>query len=132
MGHDRRSRENVHLLWGRSDRFPRPQFIAGFNAGLVDAWAEEYSNRREEAIADFLDFCADDREGWTFWTTLEALLVVTPPFCASCRLIIDNDYATCECEDPVPVTACECNPRGEDRLHERYCPRYVEPAEAAA
>lgn len=72
-----RSTEAVHLLWGRSDEYPRPQLVTAFSDGLVDAMVEEHEARREEAIEWFLSFGDDDRADWTFWETAER--VVTPP-----------------------------------------------------
>lgn len=130
MTHDRRHRQHVNLLWGRSDRFPRPQFITAFNDGLVDAYHEEYCERRDEAIAWFLNLGDEDgREGWTFWETVEALLIVVPPFCTVCRRLHENDdyENVCECDDSVFITTCECDPCGEGREHNRSCPRYEIP-----
>ncbi len=126
MTHDRRDRADVHLLWGRSDRFPRPQLITAFSGGLVDAMVEEHEARREEAIEWFMSFGFDDEGGWTFWETREELLVTAPEFCVSCRRPT-HGVEGCACETPEPRTACECNPRGESREHTRYCPRYSAP-----
>lgn len=64
----------IHVLWGRSDRFPDPQFIAAWPDGLVEAWTDWYYELRAKAIQDFLDFDEPpDAEPWTFWMTSESL-----------------------------------------------------------
>lgn len=130
MAHDRRDRCRVHLLWGRSDRFPRPQLITAFSDGLVDACVEEHHERREEAIDWFLGFGDNDRTGWTFWETVEQLLVTVPTLCILCRRPLESGHGVdqCVCEVPEARTTCECNPRGGDGEHTRYCPRYLVPA----
>lgn len=118
----------MHLLWGRSDRFPRPQLITAFSDGLVDAMVEEHEERREAAIEWFLSFGDGGRSGWTFWESVEELLVAVPEFCARCRRLPDDQFLSCDCEQPELITTCECDPRGEGREHTRYCPRYEQEA----
>lgn len=63
----------IHALWGRSDRYQTPNFIAAWPDGIVDAWHEWYLELRETAIRDFLDF-GDESDGpWTFWMTVECI-----------------------------------------------------------
>jgi hypothetical protein len=122
---DRRSRADVHLLWGRSARFPRPQLITAFSGGLVDAMVEEHEERRNEAIDWFLSFDDGDRADWTFWETVEELLVVAPAICATCRRPEQDRFEACECETPQLETTCECGQANGS--HTRYCPSGPEP-----
>lgn len=117
---DRRTRTRIHLLWGRSDRFPRPQLVTAFSAGLVNANPEEHEARRNDAISWFLDYDVESTRGdWTFWETAEELLIVAPAICSTCRRVAQDPFEACECKDPELVATCEC---GEGPGHTRYCP----------
>lgn len=60
---------NVHVLWARCDRYPRPQFVTAWNDGLVDAWHDWYLELRAKAIDEWISF--GDIDTWTFWMTVE-------------------------------------------------------------
>jgi hypothetical protein len=61
----------VHVLWATCERYRRPQFVAAWSDGLVDAWSETYRDQRAEAERQFAEW-GDERD-WTFWTTVEHL-----------------------------------------------------------
>lgn len=80
-------RVTVHVLWATCATYPRPQFVAAWSDGLVDAWAESYRELREKAEREFEEW--GDVRGWTFWTTAEHLDVPMLPVDALAQLVAD-------------------------------------------
>lgn len=60
----------VKMLWARSSRYDRPQFVCSWAEGLGDAWPDEAARIRAESEAWFRDF-GDGTDVWSFWTTTE-------------------------------------------------------------
>lgn len=66
---------NLTVLWARSDRYKRSQFVAAWSDGYVESYSDAYREERDERIRWFRDF-GDPSDGpWSFWTTTEALAV---------------------------------------------------------
>jgi hypothetical protein len=71
-----RQTATVHVLWARNQQFSRPQMVAAYPDGLVEAFPEAHQERLDEARGWFagFGFDPDDPEDpWTFWETVEQL-----------------------------------------------------------
>lgn len=62
----------IHVLWGRIEGNPYPQFVAAFSDGEVDCWPDMHAARRAEAEQFARGFSRDD-EWVEFWTTFETI-----------------------------------------------------------
>lgn len=62
----------VHVLWGRIEGNPYPQFVAAFSDGEVDCWPDLHERRRAEAEQFVRSFYTYDT--WVeFWTTIHEI-----------------------------------------------------------
>ena len=60
---------DVIFLWGVSEQFPMPQFVAAFSGSLAEVCDPAYVERRDEAIEWFLGYDDDPADDWMFFTT---------------------------------------------------------------
>jgi hypothetical protein len=68
-----RQRVGFTVLWARSDRYKRPQLIAAWSDGYVDAYGDAWREERDEKMRWFRDF-GDPSDGpWSFWISAEAI-----------------------------------------------------------
>lgn len=65
-------RTAVRVLWARSRRYPKPQFVRAWSESFVEFDDGTYDDQRTEAERDYETYLEADGP-WVFWTTVEHL-----------------------------------------------------------